>query len=305
MNSLALRFRSFHRILTKPTFNLQMAYASLVILLVSIAGCRVTLLEVPSAVGMIVGGVFVIVAVLPLPLWLKEKGKLYLRDSVLTILWAVLLWGLLHYPVAVAARLGMSIHLQDSNFVRWDQAMGVSVPGIMAWANHHWLGKLANQSYGLLVPLLMLSIVLPILTGKVKSAQQFLLANLVAFALGLPLFVLFPAVGPWYGFHFAIGAGQAECQAAFLLIRQPGLSVYRSAEFICFPSFHVIWAILCAQALWGIRLLRVPVAVLAGFILFSTLTTGWHYFSDVLAGILVAVLAIAAAKWLGREREAA
>jgi membrane-associated phospholipid phosphatase len=70
----------------------------------------------------------------------------------------------------------------------------------------------------------------------------------------------------------------------------------QGAGIICFPSFHVIWAILCAAALWGFRPLRIPIALLSGTIVVSTMTTGWHYFSDVLAGVVIAVLAIAIAK---------
>jgi membrane-associated phospholipid phosphatase len=62
------------------------------------------------------------------------------------------------------------------------------------------------------------------------------------------------------------------------------------------PSFHVIWAILCAAALWGYRPLRVPVALLSIMIVFSTLTTGWHYFTDVLAGVVVAAIAMVIAR---------
>jgi membrane-associated phospholipid phosphatase len=61
---------------------------------------------------------------------------------------------------------------------------------------------------------------------------------------------------------------------------------------ICFPSFHAIWAIFCAAALWGFRLLRLPVALLSGMIVVSTVTTGWHYVSDVVAGVAVAGLSL-------------
>jgi membrane-associated phospholipid phosphatase len=57
----------------------------------------------------------------------------------------------------------------------------------------------------------------------------------------------------------------------------------------------VIWAILCARALWGFKLFRIPLAVLATMIIFSTMTTGWHYFCDVLAGVILAFLSIAVA----------
>jgi membrane-associated phospholipid phosphatase len=62
-----------------------------------------------------------------------------------------------------------------------------------------------------------------------------------------------------------------------------------------------MWAILCVQALWVFRPLRIPVAILSGLIILSTMTTGWHYFSDVLGGILLAAVAIATAKWIGRQ----
>ena len=55
-------------------------------------------------------------------------------------------------------------------------------------------------------------------------------------------------------------------------------------------------AIFCAAALWGFRLLRIPVALLSGMIVISTVTTGWHYVSDVAAGIAVACLSLAIAK---------
>jgi hypothetical protein len=61
-----------------------------------------------------------------------------------------------------------------------------------------------------------------------------------------------------------------------------------------------MWAILCAQALWGYRFLRIPASLLSGLIVLSTMTTGWHYFSDVLGGILLAVVAMVASEGLYR-----
>jgi membrane-associated phospholipid phosphatase len=70
---------------------------------------------------------------------------------------------------------------------------------------------------------------------------------------------------------------------------------------ICFPSFHVIWAILCVAALWGYRFLRIPVALLAAMIILSTVTTGWHYFIDVLGGVVIAALSLSAARYYMRK----
>jgi membrane-associated phospholipid phosphatase len=185
--------------------------------------------------------------------------------------------------------------LQDANLARLDRLFGISVPQIVSWSSRHWVGSLVNRTYTLLSPLLILSVFLPALTGKVKNAQQFVLANLIAFAIGLPLFALLPAIGPWYGYHVAATPHQLDCQSAILLFRGAEHQVTHLDAIICFPSFHAIWAIFCVSALWGFRLLRIPVALLSGMIVVSTVTTGWHYVSDVVAGVAVAYLSLAIA----------
>jgi hypothetical protein len=210
---------------------------------------------------------------------------------------------MLGFPVTVAARLGMGIGLQDLRFAQWDGWLGVHVPDLAAWASTHWLGILANKSYNILFPLMQVAILLPIFTGKVKYAQRFLTTNLVAFALGLPVFAFLPGIDPWFGDHFTAAPDLALGQSFVLLaIRHPGPYVYQyPAGVICFPSFHVIWAILCVQALWGFRFLRIPVSLFSALIVFSTLTTGNHYLCDVLAGIVLAVSAMVITEWLSRR----
>lgn len=276
-----------------PGFHLRLACASFILLLISVVGCKLTSIHVDIDARVIaILAMFAIVA--PLPMYWHEKQRPALRDAALTIPWVLLLAVILPFPVEIAARLDMP--LQDAHFARIDQSLGIHVPNIMAWANHHWLGTLANKSYPLLLPLLLIAFLVPALTGKAKHAREFLVSNLAAFVIGIPVFALLPAVGPWYGCHLAASPGQMFCQSQLLALRMPGSYTFYPAGIVCFPSFHVIWAILCARALWGFRLVRIPVALLSGMIILSTLTTGWHYFSDVLGGILVAGISIAIAK---------
>ena len=67
---------------------------------------------------------------------------------------------------------------------------------------------------------------------------------------------------------------------------------------VCFPSFHVAWAIFFVAALWGFRWLRIPAVIVSAMVILSTMTTGWHYFVDVLGGIVLAVISIVFAKRL-------
>jgi hypothetical protein len=276
-------------------FHLRMAYGSLAVLIISLFGCKLTSIHT-NVSGRVIAIVAMFAMVSPLPIYWHDRGRTAFRESALVIPWGLLLAATLSFPVLIAARMRMP--LEDSLFGHIDQALGVSVPGIVAWADHHWLGLVINRSYPWLLPLLAVASLAPALMGKVKCAREFLLGNLVAFAIGLPLFALLPAVGPWDYYHLTPNFAQAACWDQLRLLRLPGPYTFheQAAGVVCFPSFHVIWAILCAAALWGFRPLRVPIALLSGMIIASTLTTGWHYFSDVLGGLAVAVVSMAVAR---------
>ncbi len=284
---------TIHHLRYASRFHRWMACACAGILTISVIACRLTLVQPTLGDSMI--ALFVVLAgILPLPVYWHEKQRMEMREGAMTIVWALVLAIILPISVYAAARAGTP--LQDANFVRLDAAFGISVPSMMTWASHHLIGSVVNRSYVLLIPLLPVAVFVPALTGKWKDARVFLVGNVAAFSIGLVAFALFPAIGPWYGYHFAGTAQQMRCQSDLLLLRIPGPNSIQAAGVVCFPSFHVIWAILCARALWGFKLLRIPLTVLATMIIFSTMTTGWHYFCDVLAGVIVAFLSIAIAR---------
>ena len=303
MSTSAPPARSRLQTLIRPSFNVQMAFAGTAILIVSILGCLLTSIHVPDAGTIALGLALALVVVLPLLLFLQEKGMLYLRDSLLTILWAFFFMFMLGYPVTVAARLGMGIELKDLHFKLWDRWLGVYVPSIEAWASSHWLGIQVNKTYTMLFPFMRIAILLPIVAGKLKYAQKFVTANLVAFALGLPVTSLLPGIAPWFGDHFTATPDLAMRQSFVLLaIRHPGPYIYQyPAGAICFPSFHVVWAVLCVYALWGFRPLRIPASLFSTLIVFSTLTTGSHYLCDVLAGMVLVAITIVITERLNRD----
>ena len=283
-------------------FHVWIAVVSAVVVAVSVIGCRSEQIE--THFGKAALGLVAVLAMLsPLPAYWHEKRRINLRESTLVIAWEALMAVMLPYVVLVAARI--QVPLRDGLFGRIDSSLGVSVPAIQIWAQHNWLGHAFNWTYPLLIPFLVIAALAPGLLGKVKQARWFLIGNLAAFAIGMPMFALLPAVGPWVFNHMVPNIAQAHCQAQLLALRSAG-PVSDTAEFaalVCFPSFHVIWAVLCCVALWGWRWLRIPAALLSCMIIFSTLTTGWHYFVDVLAGLAIAAIALAYATWCTRKLE--
>ena len=140
-------------------------------------------------------------------------------------------------------------------------------------------------------PLIICAILLPALLGKTQSAQRFVLSNAFSFVLALPVMIFLPAVGPWVGWSFPPDKLQQACQAAIYALRHGSLNVHDNfGGIVCLPSFHTFWAVVSAQALYCFRPLRYPALLVAGLITISTVTTGWHYGVDVIAGLLMFVL---------------
>jgi len=296
LNPRVLNMRSKQQEIV-DNFHFRVALAGLVLGLVCYFVFKLTNVVDYGAHDRIIALAVVAVVVGPALILLREKSYFYLASAILTVFWGFFYKDLLFYLAALAGRLGMGISLRDSTFVKLDQLLHLDIPALVHWSAHAWIGKLVNDCYPLLFPLMWLAVLLPIFKRRLKDAQHFIAANITAFILGLPLFALFPAVGPWYGYGLKMDSGEAEAQANLFRLRLPGTYVYHPpGGIICFPSFHVIWAILCAYALWSFKPLRIPVSLLAILIICSTLTSSEHYASDVIAGIPVAFAAIYLAK---------
>jgi len=275
-----------------------------ILLAVSLAGCALTGIEITGLGAWAILILVMLAMVSPVLGYWYEKGRADLLDSSLTVFWAFLLRVIIPLLVRVGARLRMP--LQDSFFGRADEHLGVSIPAIMAWSSHHWLGVMINRSYGWVIYFLPLAVLVPVLAGRLKYAKEFLVANVVSFAVGIPIFALLPAIGPWAYYHLPPTPDQfVSCEAPLMALRLHGPYVIGSqdAGIICFPSFHAAWAIFFAASLWWLRPLRIPIALASAMVILSTMTTGWHYFVDVFGGIILAIFSILFARGLIRRMD--
>jgi membrane-associated phospholipid phosphatase len=222
--------------------------------------------------------------------------------------WAVAVGVFTPALVFMAARSAMP--LRDRFLASCDQAIGLETPTVLNFVGrYHWMNKTFWWSYSSLPVLIALSAILPLVFGKFQAAREYLISVSFAILTGAALFALVPAVGPWSVYPMKQTPMQTWCGHMVLTLRLNGLYniVGNDAGFVSFPSFHVVLALLsavCLGSAW--RAVRVPVGVLAGLICVSTITTGWHYVTDVVGGLVLTILAIAAARMFRRleKREA-
>jgi PAP2 superfamily len=240
------------------------------------------------------GATAVLMAILLIPaIFWHARGRIAERDNALFLPWFAILSQLILHVCLLSIRFGFP--LRDGLFVSIDRVLGFNVAGIRAWSVAHPLvDSVLSYVYSVVFTALMyIAPVIPTALGR-RAAPQFFVANATAVLLSLPIIILLPAVGPWVGEHFPALAMQKICEDSILRLRAGQKELWPGV--ICFPSFHVIWIVLASFNLWSVKSLRIPTSVFSVLILISTVTTGWHYVCDVVAGLIIAFLALSIAR---------
>lgn len=138
------------------------------------------------------------------------------------------------------------------------------------------------------------------LTGQSARARQMLFCFGVVCMTASCLSILFPAAA---AFATYAPQGLSNINPDFVNQFLPSFHAVRSDPFfiltptnaegvVTFPSVHAAVAILSVWGAWTLRWLRIPALGLNALMLLSTFSHGGHYLIDVLAGCLLAVVAI-------------
>ena len=182
----------------------------------------------------------------------------------------------------------------DRLLAGWDAALGFHVPDAVAWqACHPAIGAVLSASYDTLLPQTAALVILLGLAGDRKPLERFMLRMILAGLVTLVFFLAMPAEGPFSHYGFAPSPSQAHYLDHLHTLRNGARMCFSFDDgegLITFPSFHAIWAILLTVACVGRRWVCAIFALLNAAVIVSTMTTGWHYLCDVLAGIAVATL---------------
>lgn len=229
-----------------------------------------------------------------------------LRDGCWMVLWSCIFLNLLQLPQYAAARVRSP--LRDAALVKIDGFLGIDVGSVVSFVHRHPVFEaFSERSYGLLPWMVFLAILIPALSGKLTRAKEYLLATITSALLGSCALAVFPAVGPWAGYHFHSYWNQAWYVRELNALRSPAAFV-ANPDYTCglvtFPSFHVALAFLSVFVLWPFRWIRPFASLVAALIAAATVTTGWHYACDGIAGILTAAAGVSAARGVLRTLNA-
>jgi membrane-associated phospholipid phosphatase len=205
-------------------------------------------------------------------------------------------YSMLMYALATGGR-----PLADSMLARADAMLGLSAPEVVQWVNRRpSMALVLRLAYFSLIPQTILAIVWLGFSGNRYNLDKFLVRFMLASLITVIGFYLWPAKGT-YGaaYGLAVPPYCQQCAEHLDALRSGArtLVTWRDTEgLITFPSFHTIWAVLLIAAFYGCRVVFWPVAVLNVVVVISTITTGMHYFADVIAGLVVTAIVLGAAR---------
>lgn len=237
----------------------------------------------------------------------RDPQVIFVLGSIAQIVLVTVVMSPLTYVAAAT-----NLPLRDAELLALDRSLGLDWAAFAAFVNDHpLLSAWLDYGYGMIRwPLFAIPVVLTA-ARRYARLQDFTLA----FALALMATTAVSALVPAVGVYQQIGLDPAQLEhlnpQAYLdqvrdlaPVREGALrhlDLFGLAGIVTFPSFHAASAVLYGWALWPVRWMR-PIALIANAaMLASTPIDGGHYFSDLLAGVAVAVVSIVVACRLGRE----
>lgn len=248
------------------------------------------------------------VAIIELRQRLKPKGLGNAAEAVLPAalyLFCGLLLVSAHNDIILSVRYFAASDPALNSIDRW-LLHGFSVSQLSHWALQSFpisfFYFLEFIYYGMFPVLGAALIVLALLYSK-AHAFQFVQTILAAYYIALCLFLLWPSQGPYYlcpshFLHFpptlkTFAAQKGSLIGAQNLSNRVPLSRISFDYYIAFPCMHIVQPLI---AMWFLRIWKRLLLVFSIYnvlLLLAILLLEWHYVIDVLAGFLVAALAIA------------
>ncbi len=196
--------------------------------------------------------------------------------------------------------------LIDAELVRLDAALGVHWPSLFPALKGGIFGQLLTAAYQSNGIQLAGVILLLGFTGRTLELDRYLLAFFVATLAALAFWAVLPSLGaaPYFLSTGVMqdwsGATVSPAVARAWLDLKSGALTEMELEnlkgLIAFPSLHTVMALLVAYSVREIKIVFWPVLAWNALMLVSVPVDGGHHVVDVLAGVLLTVVSVLAAR---------
>ena len=236
----------------------------------------------------------------------RPDARLQTFAETCTQLLLVLLLGtLLSYAAAAAPT-----PFQDETLYAIDTALGLDRHAyIEFFTSRPWLFDTAKLAYFAFHPQFVIVLLVLFAKNQPQRLQQFAFAAGAALLVTDAISAFTPSITTVY---LDLGLPVTAEIPATRYTPVPTLQALRSGlpysidlstveGLITFPSFHTVGALLFIWALRTVAYVRWFALALNAALIAATPIVGAHYFIDLAGGAIVALLAVAAARWLSRR----
>jgi prolipoprotein diacylglyceryltransferase/protein-S-isoprenylcysteine O-methyltransferase Ste14 len=173
----------------------------------------------------------------------------------------------------------------------------LGVPSLAIQTTFAWEEKLPVWTWTepLYASIYAAAVLVPVLAATRRHLRVLTTRLWVSMAIIYPLYFCIPTFAPWRPFTGGGFPGR-------MLLVERAIDVPAQA----LPSYHVVWAVLAAEAMAASRRRKWPFRLWAALVGVSCVTTGEHSLADVAAGVAFALLLMRAERvwqWLLRLSE--
>lgn len=207
----------------------------------------------------------------------------------------------------VAAAATGSWPLQDAALNHFDLSIGFDWLGLLgvmkSWPDFHRAMRLVYISLSVQMTVVVLLLGF---TGRLAWLRVYTLAFMFAAIITIAISALVPAQGVWM--HDALTTADPRllpisrgAWPVYASIRDGGyrmLMAMGAEGIVTFPSLHAGLAVILIAAFWPVPVARWIGGTLNALMLVATPIDGAHYLADILAGVAVALISLAAARAL-------
>lgn len=182
-------------------------------------------------------------------------------------------------------------HPIDEYLKYFDLFFQIDVGKCVTWLQEHiFLKKYLQYIYGAMAWVIVLATLLAILSRQTPLLIQYYCLMLFSTLVGYSIYYFFPTLAPASVFSNAnFELYQQATGLKFKQIHAHLSPTTAEGGLIAFPSFHVIWTWFSVYLTRSFPIVFIVLLAYQICLIFACILLGWHYFSDILASIILIV----------------